>query len=166
MKPVYHQSKNFNATNTKRNSGTNWDGNRKIFFRKILSSCVNSVSFSEPQCLRRHCMSVAVGAQPASLNLSNLLFCWLLLIAAAGLQVSTPLPAPAATPTAAAPTTLDQKPIADMVHTRDAHMLSVWQTVGNKTLYFHRIPLSEILLFVIVLDDAALSYHSLRCGCF
>lgn len=70
-------------------------------------------------------MSVAVGAQPASLNLSNLLFCWLLLIAAAGLQVSTPLPAPAATPTAAAPTTLDQKPIADMVHTRDAHMLSV-----------------------------------------
>lgn len=46
------------------------------------------------------------------------------LIPAAKLQVATPPAAPAATPTAAAPTTLEQKPIADTVHTHDTHMLS------------------------------------------
>lgn len=44
---------------------------------------------------------------------------------AAELQVATPPAAPAATPTAAAGTSSEQKPTADMVHTRDAHMHNI-----------------------------------------
>lgn len=77
-----------------------------------------------------------MSAQPASLPpLSNLLACWL--IPAAELQVTTPPAAPAATPGAAAPTTLEQKPIADTVHTHDAHMPRVWQAVSFKILFYH-----------------------------
>lgn len=102
-----------------------------------------------------------MSAQPASLPpLSNLLACWL--IPAAELQVTTPPAAPAATPSAAAPTTLEQKPVADTVHTHDAHM----PTVRFKILFYHRIPLFQIHLFVIVCDDTVPSCHSLRCGWF
>lgn len=86
--------------------------------------------------------------------------CWLLLIPPAELQVATPPATPAATPTAAAPTTLEQKPTAETVHTRDAHMLSVWQTVGNKVLsqnYF--IWMTYLFLCVMMLFRPITAWH-------
>lgn len=96
-------------------------------------------------------MSVAVGAQPASVNLSNLLTCWLLLIPAAELQVATPPAAPAATPTAAAPTTLEQKPIADTVHTHDTHMLSDKQLVIRSYIFTKFLYLTSTYLLLCLM---------------
>lgn len=165
MKQYYHhQSKDFNGTNTKMKSDTIWDGNGKNFFGKILSSHLNSLSLSLYLSVYVIIVSVAVGAQPASVNLKSIGLlaaanscCWI-----AGNHA--PCCTCCHTHCCSADHLRTEAHCWHGTHTWYTH--AEWQTVGNKILYYHQIPLSEKHLFVIVCDDTVPSYHSLRCGCF